>query len=229
MELSLPKTNILLDRNFIIAFLLLALISSVLHELGHYVINIALGGDVYMTFSAVMPKDPSAPISADHWLLALTGGPMVSYFLIYLGLYLLLFSKRFQLLGTSLVLINAPARVLSAFDETKIFSILGLDPGLVYLYLIPLFVLIPIIVVYMSIVNKRKYLIIGGLILLSLAFGAIRVTIDKEFFMNPFFEEGYIFPDVFGINIYMVILSLIALALFFGKYVQYLFTKQHDT
>jgi len=62
MELSLPKTNILLDRNFIIAFLLLALISSVLHELGHYVINIALGGDVYMTFSAVMPKDPSAPI-----------------------------------------------------------------------------------------------------------------------------------------------------------------------
>ena len=226
MKSNLPRIEVSLNRDFIIAFLLLALISSVLHEFGHFVVEKSLDKDMYMTFSAVIPRDHST-FSSSEWLLGLAGGPLVSYSLIYGGLLLLLFSKRFQLLGILLVIINAPTRILSTFDEEKMFSILEIDPNLVYLYLIPLFVLIPIIVVYMSTANQRRYLIIGGLILLSLVFGTIRATLDKEFFIKPFFD-GKVFPDIFGINIYMVIMSLIAFALFFGKYGRYLLSDNNS-
>ncbi len=104
--MKIPKMIMPWNWNFVIALLLLTLICGVVHELGHHVVNISLGEDSYMSFSAAgIPKDPSAPaeVLSHNMLLGLAGGMLITYFLAYLGLFLLLFSWRFQLLGVLLI------------------------------------------------------------------------------------------------------------------------------
>ncbi len=216
MKINLPKVNILWNWNFVIALVLLVFICLTLHEFGHYMGGKALGEDVYMSFSFVFSEDWQVPPP----LLELVAGPIVTYLLMYLGLFLLLFSVRFKLLGV--VLVFPCGFLFSLFDETQIFSILGLEHNLIYLYKVPL-MLIPAIIVYLSIANKRKYLNIGSLFIIgALFYGVLVFLIDIPFFMNPFVGEGVVFLNIFGINIYVILLTLIALALFFGKYLRYL-------
>jgi len=189
-----------------------------LHEFGHYVTAKSLGQEMYMTFSGGDYGVTSSPM---HDILILAAGPIVTYSLMYFSLFSLFFSKRLKLIGLILVFLSV-FQIISSFDETQIFSILGIEPNLIYLYKIPL-ILIPFTIAYLSIANKRKYLSVGGLFILSgLFFGVlIAGVIDGIFFMRML-KEGVIFPNIFGINVYMVIANLIALILFFGKNIQYL-------
>jgi hypothetical protein len=228
MKFNLPKVNIHWSLNFVIAFILLNFICAVIHEFGHYIVAVALGNAQYMTFSAGVPKDLSIPIDSYGMLLSLAGGMFVTYFLAYLGLFLLLFSKRFQILGISLIIINTIHRLPkpAAFDEEKSLSILGLDPNLVYFTIVPL-MLIPLIIAVISIVNKRKLLTAGGLVVLTMAFYEVRVWVDSEFFITPLIN-GEILPNIFGIHIYVVIVTLVTPVIFIGKYARYLLPGDNE-
>ncbi len=221
---KIPKIIIPWTWNFVIALLLLTLICGVVHELGHHVVNMALGEDSYMSFSAAgIPKDPSTPqaLPLHDMLLGLAGGMLITYFLSYLGLFLMLFSRRFQLVGLLLVFVNTIHRLPkpAAFDEEKFLLILSLDPNLIYFTLVPL-MLFPLIIAILLIANKRKFLTAVGIIILILVFYGLRVQADFIFFLDPFMETGQLFPAVFGINVYVIILTLFALALFSGKYIR---------
>jgi len=224
MKLNLPKVNIPWNLNFVIAVLLLYLIGAGLHEFGHYMVAKTFGQDIYLTFSG---GDYGIAASPMHDIIVLIAGPLVTYSLLYLGLFLLLFSMRFKLIGVILVFLSG-FQIFSPFDEAQIFSILRLEPNLIYLYKIPL-ILIPFIIAYLSIDNKRKYLSVGALFILSgLFFGVLIVqVIDGTFFIGPL-KEGAIFPNIFGINIYMIVSYITALALFFGIYVQYLLPSRKE-
>jgi len=145
MKLKIPKVNIPWNWNFIIAFLLLYLIGAGLHEFGHYMVAKAFGQDIYLTFSG---GDYGTAASPMHEIIILIAGPLVTYSLMYLGLFLLLFSMRFKLFGVILVFLSG-FQIFSPFDEAHAFSILGLEPTLIYLYKIPL-ILVPFIITYLS-------------------------------------------------------------------------------
>ncbi|PKP56231.1 hypothetical protein CVT91_13655 [Candidatus Atribacteria bacterium HGW-Atribacteria-1] len=231
MKFNLPKIKIPWNRKFIIAFSLMTFLCIQAHEFGHQLIaTILCETPGYMTFAYANIGGECSPIDE---VLELAAGPLVTYSLTWFGVFLLLKHRKYALLGCSLIFANTVLdRIIFGTligDERNIGEFIG--HPFVVLFVVILLVLPPLLIAYKSIKNKRKLLVfLSFLIIPILATGFIIIMPDTFFLFNPLMENESTFPIplVFGIPIIVIIVDVIVLALFFGKYVQFLLPNKKD-
>ena len=129
------------------------------HEFSHYTAIIVQGGKFYASLDMWWLVKGS--LNDVQSLIAWTAGPLMTFTLMWIGLFMILKSKRYELLGFSLISASLPfARVNPASvtaigsDERNVAELLGVSPFLILL--LNLLIMLPsLIVAYKSIRNKR--------------------------------------------------------------------------
>ena len=114
MSLKLQKVSIPFNTNFIIAFLILLFLLMQIHQLLHHAAGGILCGKVgYLTFDR---HHYSEDLSDSGYKIATIIGPLLSHYTaIWIG-FILLTSKRFNLLGFSLIFASLPFARLAAVN-----------------------------------------------------------------------------------------------------------------
>ncbi|PKP61614.1 hypothetical protein CVT91_02540 [Candidatus Atribacteria bacterium HGW-Atribacteria-1] len=173
MKLNLPKTTTLLNRGFVIAFLLLTLLCMQAHEFAHHIVGgISCGEFGYMTFNHFWTIEGCSFTGS---ALAVAAGPLLSYTLMWIGMFLLLKSKRYELLGFCLIFANLPlGRVFFGADERHAGIIIGT------LFAI-LLVLPPLITAYRYIKNKQRLFVFVFFLFVPMAVYDIIALNDMSF------------------------------------------------
>lgn len=208
-----------MNKKFIIAFLLLTLVCWAIHELTHHLVGwLACGEFGYLTFNKFWQKN-CYPAE----LIAVAAGPLVSYILIWAGLLLLLKSKRYNLLGYSLILASGPfARLIAGFtkgDESN-FGTAGI--------LISIFLTLPpLIFAYQVIANKNRMLVfLYFLIILPIILVAPIILFDNFFLVPALTAEkqtgNTLISAIFGIPIIILVFYFAVFIIFFTRYLKYL-------
>jgi len=229
MKFNLPKIKIPWNRNFAIAFLLLMFLCLQAHEFAHYIVGMFLyPGPKYLTFAYVWGVDAYTEVR----LAETAAGPLLTYALTWIGMFLLLKYRKYALFGCSLIFANVAFDriVFGAFigDEHDIGEFIG-HPFAVFFFII-LLVLPPLLIAYKSIKNKRKLLVFFSFLILPVLAKGFIIMPDTYFLFNPIMgnESTFPIPLVFGIPIIVIIVDVIVLVLFFGKYVQYLLPENNN-
>jgi hypothetical protein len=225
MRLIPQKIEIPMQKNFIVAFFLLLILCWGAHELTHHFVGrLVCGSFGYMTFNRLWTKD-CFPVE----LIAIAAGPLLSYSLMWLGLFILLNSNKYVLFGYALIFANGPgARLITSFiggDE----SYFGTFGTLVAFFL----TLPPLIIAYKSIKNRRRLFIFIYFFLVLPSLVVIPIVLLDNFIFIPIIERGretYNFstPVMFGIPLLVLVFYLAIFAIFSIKYFYYLLPRQQN-
>ena len=224
MHLNLTKENVF-NLKFLSAFFLLTWICFEAHEFSHYSAVLFQGGRLYAAFNQWWVVGGSG-IAGD------AAGPLMTYILMWTGMFMLAKSKNHRLLGFALIFANTPlSRIagpghIPSGDERNIAAELGISPSL---FLIPvlLAVMPPLIIAYKSIGNRHRLLWFLFFFLAAPVSFAIAVLAVDQFFLLPIVKKSYetgipLIPMVFGIPVVIIVTDIVVLALFLGKFVRYL-------
>ncbi len=215
--ITIPKT-----LSYALAFLLLEFACMQAHELIHHLTGrVVCGAWGTMTFS-LFHLAPECFETRKIALLSTFAGPALSYFLMWVGMLLLL-KNRGGLFGLSLIFANLPfARFITVAmaggDELVIGRrVIGAGAYPLVLCAVVLVLLPPLIVALKAIANKRRWSIFLSFLLLTLAYDAL----TKRVLLAPLVERWEMFASpVWGIPLFIICVDafvLIALAYFSRK------------
>jgi hypothetical protein len=201
------------------------------HEFSHYTAIIVQGGKFYASLDMWWLVKGS--LNDVQSLIAWAAGPLMTFTLIWTGLFMILKFEKYELVGFSLIFANLPlARVnpigVTAIgsDERNVAELLGVSPFLILL--LNLLITLPsLIVAYKSITNKRRLLwFLFFLLVMPTFLEEIGFLLPGQF-LNLIIKESYdagvpLTPMISGIPIVIIVADLTVVLLFFGKYVKYL-------
>jgi len=203
------------------------------HEFSHYTAIIVQGGKFYAALDMWWLVEGS--LNDVQSLIAWTAGPLMTFTLMWIGLFMILKSKRYELLGFSLISASLPLARVSptsvtamGSDERNVAELLGVSPFLILLLNL-LIMLPPLIVAYKSIRNKRRPLWFLFFFLIMPSFlEEIGFLLPDYLFLSQIVKESYdagvpLTPMISGIPIVIIAADVIVVLLFFGKYAKYLF------
>jgi hypothetical protein len=210
---DIPRITIPRTLSYVFAFLLLEFACMQAHELIHHVVGrMVCGAWGSMTFS-LFYLAPGCFETTNIALLSTLAGPALSYFLMWLGMLLVL-KNRCGLLGLSLIFANLPfARFISVAmmggDEMVIGRrVIGAGAYPLILCMVILILLPPLVVALKSIANKRRWLIFLALLLLTLAYDAL----IKRVLLAPLIDRWEVFASpVFGIPLFIICVDAVVL------------------
>jgi hypothetical protein len=194
------RINLRITWKYLLAFFALTIVSSELHEQVH--INtgrILCGSYGERNFNA---WQTAADCSATSWaFLATVTGPLYSYFVMWLGVWLLIKAKResYKTIGFSLVFAPLPfARIFTALagggDEKVVFqALLGDELSLTAIKILATMIvtticLPPILISLKNIANHYRSLYVIGFCVLPLIVLGIYVLT----FLNNVLKKGYL-------------------------------------
>lgn len=221
---NLPKINLPLKTNFIIAFLLLTFLLWGAHELTHHLVAGVICGEFgYLTFNKFWQKN-CYPAE----LIAVAAGPLLSYALMWTGMFLVLKSKKYSLLGLALIFATGPiARLFSGFtrgDESN-FGFVGTLFSL-------LLTLPPLIIAYQTIANKKRFFVFLYFFLALPFFLVLPFIFLDNWLVIPMIKMGqktgiFPLPLVSGIPLIIIFFYTLAATIFFSKYLNYFFPQRN--
>lgn len=229
--------------DYFIALFLLILMIGFIHQMLHHIAGFALSGQVgYLTFDM---HRFSNSLNHIQFIIAQLVGPVVNYIALWAGMILITKSKKFGLLGFTMIFASKPlARLKCAFgggDEHELGSwILELFNaeskfGTVLSVVIVLLIIgPPLIIAFRSIGNRYCW----GIFLFYLSVPMIAYVLlvlipDHALVVPPVyrhFHSGAPLPQllklVWGLPIILIILMSAFFSLFFGKYFRLLINKK---
>lgn len=236
------KVIIPLNLNYIIAFLFLLFLLMQVHQLLHHVVGEILCGKVgYLTFDK---HQFATELSYSGIILATIPGPLVNYVAMWIGMFLLLRSERYNLLGFSLIFASMPlVRFLASFigDEYKFGfwsgQIIGLSKGyspIIGMIIIILVILPPLIVAYKALRSWRIFL---GFLFLPVIAYTVFIFFPDHTLVVPLVEKtaktGISLTSLvslfWGLPIILIIAIVVVTILFFAKYVRYLLPQEGES
>ncbi len=208
-----PRITIPTTLSYALAFLLLEFACMQAHELIHHATGrVVCGAWGSMTFS-MFYLAPGCFETTNIALLSTFAGPALSYFLMWLGMLLVL-KNRGGLFGLSLIFANLPfARFITVAmaggDEMVIGRrIIGAGAYPLILCAVILILLPPLVVALKSIGNKRRWPIFLALLLLTLAYDAL----VKRVLLAPLVDRwDALASDVAGIPLFIICVDAVVL------------------
>lgn len=219
------KISIPLKNNFVIAFLLLTFLLWAAHELTHHLTaGIICGEFGYMTFNKFWQKN-CYPAE----LIAVAAGPLLSYALMWTGMFLILKSKKYNLFGLALIFAAGPlARLFSGFtkgDESNFGS-----AGIFFSFLLTL---PPLIAAYRVIANKRRFLVFLCFSLVLPLIFILPIILLDNWLVVPIIKMGretgvFSMPLILGAPFIVLFFYATAVVIFFNKYFNYFFHRARE-
>lgn len=237
-HISLAKMKLRITWQYVVAFFALNMIMGELHEQVH----ITTG---YLICGCYGPRDISSWNTCEEcthasWaFLATALGPLFSYSLMWLGVWLFTRSKNVskRSFGFSLLFANLPfARIFTALvggGDEKVFihHLLGESTPIIFAKVIAAIIVLliclpPIIIIGKKITNSRRWLIITGFLVIPLMYGILY----QRMFINQLLKQG-IGADTFLLGTPNIILlhfafMLVLLFLFYKRLLN-CFTNQN--
>lgn len=207
-RITIPKTF-----SYAVAFLLLEFACMQAHEVIHHVVGrLVCGAWGDMTFN-LFYLSPGCFETKKVALISTFAGPALSYFLMWVGMLLVL-KSRHGLLGISLIFANLPfARFITAVMAGGDEMVIGrriIGPGAypVILCSVTLILLPPLFVALKSIANKHRRTVFVAFLLLTLVYDAL----TKRVLLAPLVDRWSMFAsEVFGIPLFIVCVDVAVL------------------
>ncbi len=238
MNNKLQKIRIPLNINFFIAFILLLLLLTQLHQFIHHIVGEILCGKVgFLTFDRHFF---SPALTGTSYKLATIAGPLFSdYMLMWIGMFMLR-SGKYGLAGFSLILASMPLGrfwALTGGDERFyglwISQLLGINENfsmILSIFIVLLILVPPLVAAYKSIANRPGWIVFLAFLILPLFFyGAFIFYPDHRFLYAPVlkaYETGIssnpITTMFWGLPFILISAIVPLIVLFFGKYIKYL-------
>lgn len=205
-----------LNRQYVAAFLLLEFVCMQAHEIIHHLTGRIVCGEwgamTFTVFTLAGNCFETNPLA----MFATASGPALSYFLVWMGMFVLLRGEH-RLFGVSLIFANLPfARFVTVAmkggDEMVIARrFFGDESWPVVLGLTVLVLLPPLVAAFKSLGTRHRPLIFSAFLLLPLFFDAV----IKRVLLEPLIDrwEKTAAP-IFGIPLFIAVVDILVLAAF---------------
>jgi hypothetical protein len=238
-----PKIRIPFNVHYFIAFFLLILIIGFIHQMIHHTVGYILSGQVgYLTFD--MHKF-STSLNHIQFIIAQVPGPMVNYIALWAGMILLIKSKKFALLGFTMMFAAKPmSRFLCAFgggDEVsfgpwllELLRIQSKSGALLSVIIALLIIGPPLTIAFLSIGNRKRLGVFLFYLFIPVIAYVLLVMIPDHALVVPSVYQHFHYSAplpllltlVWGLPIILIFLMSAVFMLFFGKYLKLLMNKK---